>query len=424
MENDFIEPVEATDWGLDEIIAEEASKEADILAFATDKISEEALTKALMSSNDAQIWPGSLKEATNALRRGQNPKIIIVDTDTTLYPAGAVYELAQVCEQGTSVIAFGNDAGAMFSREMLKLGLSDYLVKPIRPKAIAESIARVRSGGTFQNKEGKLIAVTGSPGSGVSTIAAALTTCASEYGHYVSVLDLNRTFATLAFLLDVEPSQGLVEMLSTAARASLHPEAIKSIGAKRGDRINVYAYAWSASPIPLAPAWAICEMLVELQKRSHIVILDGMDDAATRQTLLAVADTRIVVFEPTRAGTVMAADLIRKLKPMRSEESPVIVVSNETRQTERHEKRRENGVPQPGEKPSVEVAYNAAIAQTANRGWNNEKVPKEIQSQMKQVLENVVGTETSNKSTAKETQSMLQIARKLLRPKNHTEKTQ
>ena len=72
-------------------------------------------------------------------------------------------------------------------------------------------------------------------------------------GRYVSVLDLNRTFSALSFLLDVEPGGGLVDLLSTVARASLHPEMVEGVRAQRSDRIAVYGYPWSLEPPPLAP---------------------------------------------------------------------------------------------------------------------------------------------------------------------------
>ena len=69
--------------------------------------------------------------------------------------------------------------------------------------------------------------------------------------------------------------------------------------AERSDRITVYGYPWNAVPPPCPPVWAICELLVELQRRSHLVIVDGLDDPATRISLLATVDARVVVVEPT-----------------------------------------------------------------------------------------------------------------------------
>ena len=171
----------------------------------------------------------------------------------------------------------------------------------------------------------------GPGGSGATTLAAATTLVAAERGRYVSVLDLNRTFSALSFALDVEPGGGLVELLSTVARASLHPEMVEGIRAQRSDRIAVYGYPWSVEPPPLAPVWAVCELLVELQRRSHLVIVDGMDDPATRQTLLAMVDARVLVVEPTPTGAAAATRMMARIRPMLDQEWPFLLVQNHTR---------------------------------------------------------------------------------------------
>ena len=417
MDKAYIEPIETGDWslgeGLGEGLEQEAAAEAEILAFASDEASRSALWEGLASEAEAQVWPGSLKEAANALRAGHTPKIIVVDTDTTLYPAGAVHELAQVCERGTAVVAFGSDASATFSREMLRLGLSDYLVKPLHAVGIARAVARARAGEGGGEAQGRLVTVSGTPGAGASTVAAGMAACAGANGQYVAVLDLDRTFASTAFLLDVEPTQGLTEVLSTAANAALHPEVIESLACAAGERTSVYGYAWSATPAPLAPAWAICEMLMELQRRAHLVIVDGMDDAATRQTLAAVADARVLVFEPTRASATDAQHRLEGLAPMRSEESPVIVVRNHTR-----EPGRDDGAQAVvSERPAVEIPYEGALAQSANRGLDPTKIPKRVREPLEMVLARASGAEPRMVAPSAGPRTLLDAARQLLRPR-------
>ena len=422
MDKAYIEPIEAEDWSLGEGLGleEDIAQEAEVLAFATDEASRSALWEGLAGEANAQVWPGSLKEAANALRGGHTPKIIVVDSDTTLYPAGAVHELAQVCERGTAVVAFGSDASATFSREMLRLGLTDYLVKPISAAGIAHAVERARAGEGAADAQGRLVTVSGAPGAGASTVAAAMAACAGANGQYVAVLDLDRTFASAAFLLDVEPTPGLTEVLSTAANAALHPEVIESLAGPAGERTTVYGYAWSAAPAPLAPAWAICEMLMELQRRAHLVIVDGMDDPATRQTLAAVADARVLVFEPTRASAAHAQRLLEGLAPMRSEDSPVVVVRNHTREKSGERDERGAGV---GERPAVEIPYENALAQSANRGLDPAKIPKRVREPLEAVLAHATAGEARTAGPSAVASPLLDAARQLLRPRARQEET-
>ena len=292
------------------------------------------------------------------------------------------------------VIAFGSDGTARFSREVLLAGVSDYLVKPIGAAAVREAAARAaaaaRAGAAEEPAGGWSVGFASTGGSGATTLAAATAMAAAERGRYVSVLDLDRTFPALSFLLDVEPAPGLVELLSTVARASLHPEMVDGMRAERSDRIAVYGYPWSAVPPPLPPVWAICEMLAELQRRSHLVIVDGLDDPATRISLLALVDTRVLVVEPTEAGATSAARLLDRLGPMVGPDWPFVLVQNHTRALRPKagaRALRDAGV---DAAPDVAVPFEPALPAHADRGWPEGRLPKSLRKPLAALADRIL----------------------------------
>ena len=371
-----------------------ALAEIDALAFATDPRSERALREGLSDFQDAHVWPGDLRAAAAALGQGHSPRLVFVDIDGIPYPAGAVYELSAVCEVGTVVIALGSDDTARFSREILLAGVSDYLVKPITAAAVRESAARVAGaaarGTTRGAAEGWLVGFAGTGGSGATTLAAATALLAAERGRYVSVLDLNRTFSTLSFLLDVEPAGGLVDLLSTVARASLHPEMVDGMRAERSARIAVYGYPWSAVPPPLAPVWAVCELLVELQRRSHLVIVDGMDDPAARQTLLAMVDARVLVVEPTATGTASAARMTARIAPMIDQDWPVVLVQNHTRAFEARAGAQALAGAGVTPAPDVVVPFEPTLPSITDRGWPQGRLPRTLREPLDRLADRLL----------------------------------
>ena len=274
------------------------------------------------------------------------------------------------------MVALGSAGTARFAREILLAGVSDYLVKPITAEAVAAAAARALGASEGEAPEGRLVAFAGTGGSGATTLAAATALAASMRGHYVSVLDLDRTVSAVSLMLDVEPATGLVELLSTVARASLNPEMVERMRAVRSERIGVYGYTWSGAAPPPAPAWAVCELLVELQRRSHLVIVDGMDDPATRQTLLALADVRVVVTEPTRSGAAAAARMTARLGPLLGAGYPSVLVQNHTRAfrdaATATQRLREAGV---ARAPGVVVPFEPALASLADRGFPRDRLP-------------------------------------------------
>ncbi len=347
-------------------------------AFATDPDTESALREGLSDHADPQVWPGDLRIAVAALAGGHSARILFLDLDETPYPAGAIHELAALCEVGTVVIALGSDGTARFSREILLAGVSDYLVKPVTAAAVREAAARAAgsaAGGGRDRGDGWSVGFAGTGGSGTTTIAAATALVAAERGRYVSVLDLNRTFPACSFLLDVEPAAGLVELLSTVARASLHPEMVDAMRAERSDRVAVYGYPWSAVPPPLPPVWAVCELLVELQRRSHLVIVDGLDDPATRLSLLAMVDARVLTFEPTVSGAARATRVLARLGLMFGEDWPSFLVRNHTRAFSRKAGAPAFGAEGAEAAPDVTVPFEPALPALADRGWPRDRLP-------------------------------------------------
>ena len=378
-------------------------------AFATDPESERALREGLSDHPLPQVWPGDLRTAVATLGAGHAPRLLFVDLDETAYPAGAIHELAGVCEVGTAVIAFGSNPTARFSREILLAGVSDYLVKPLTAEAVREAAGAAAgaspgsasaAGASGALPTGWSVGFTGTGGSGSTTLAAATALLAAERGRYVSVLDLDRTFPALAFLLDVEPASGLVELLSTAARASLHPEMVDAMRASRGDRIAVYGYPWSAVPPPPPPAWAVCELIEELQRRSHLVIVDGLDDPATRLSLLAVTDGRVLVVEPTGTGAPAAARLRDRLGPMAAPERAALVVQNHTRAFKAKAGAKallEAGVEA---EPDVVVPFEPTLPAVTDRGWPNDRLPKPIRKPLAALADRVLAGERATAASA------------------------
>ena len=364
----------------------------DALAFATDPESERALREGLSACQDAQVWPGDLRAAAAALEQGHSPRLVCVDTDGIPYPAGAIHELASVCDVGTIVIALGSDDTARFSREILLAGVSDYLIKPFTAATVREAAARAAGSAANGTGEGWLVGFAGTGGSGATTLAAATALVAAERGRYVSVLDLNRTFSALSFALDVEPAGGLVELLSTVARASLHPEMVDGMRALRSGRIAVYGYPWSLEPPPLAPVWAVCELLVELQRRSHLVIVDGMDDPAARQTLLAMVDERVLVVEPTATGTASVARTMARLGPMLDQDWPFVLVQNHTRALDAGAGAQALARTGAGAAPDVVVPFESTLPSLADRGWPKGRLPRTLRAPLDRLVDRILAS--------------------------------
>ena len=304
------------------------------LAFALDLDTEAALHEALSEfegsptdGGHAMVWRGSLQTAIATLAEGHSTPLLLVDVDETPYPAGALHKLATVCDVGTIVIAIGSNTTAQASREILLAGVSDYLPKPITPATVRESIAHALRAKTAESRSGRVAGFLGVGGSGATTIAAATALHASRRGHYVSILDLNRMVPSAALMLDVEPAPGLDHLLEAASHSPPDPEIIDALRTERSARLAVYAYRSSETLPRLAEKPALTWLVAELRRRSHLVLIDGVDDLDLHLALLDDVDTRVLVAEPTARDAGRATRLIEAL----GLEPPVVLVQNQTR---------------------------------------------------------------------------------------------
>lgn len=191
-------------------------QEHHLVAYVEDENSREAVSQALkeLLFTNFQVFSGSAAIATKNLIKMGNPKLLIVDVSSSKLPLSDINELAEVCEAGTKVIVIGVRNDVSLFRELMQMGICDYLVKPISLGLVKKSLLNV-----FENREipktttrlSKQVAVIGVKGGvGASTIASSL-------GHYLSdatkrkvlLLDLNTCMGDIAIYNDTVPSKEL-----------------------------------------------------------------------------------------------------------------------------------------------------------------------------------------------------------------------
>ena len=360
--------------------------EPSVLAFAADPESEHALREGLAGYPDAQVWPGGMRAAVAALSRGAGSRLLFVDLDEIAYPAGAIHELATVCEVGTEVVAFGSDGSARFSREVLLAGVSDYLVKPMSAGAVRDTARRAGLMEEETGAGGCVAAFTGGGGSGTTTLVAAVALVAAQRGRYVSVLDVSRPFSPLAFLLDVEPAAGLEQLFETASRTGLDPEVVDAVQARGSDRIAVFAYRFGPTPSPPPPAAALRSLLGELRRRSHLVLVDGFDDPGLCSALLSAVDWRVLVVEATPGGAARGTRLLEVL----GEGPPLLVVRNHTRVFDDGASVRALRRAGMRVRPRVSVPFEPTLPTLCDRGWPKGRIPRSLEKPLAAIADRLL----------------------------------
>lgn len=199
-----------------------------LFACVADKETEEVIAQISLKNYDLKYegMVGTIRDAVKYLKENRSPQVLIIDISHSDLPINDIAKVSEVCEPGVEVIVIGmrNDVGVF--RELVKLGIRDYLVKPLTNNHIVRSIENImlegqdRATSTAFSKFGKIVSFIGTRGGiGVTTLA---TNCgwlmAEKHSKRIGLLDPDLQLGTIAQFLDLEPSTVLQEILESPDR--------------------------------------------------------------------------------------------------------------------------------------------------------------------------------------------------------------
>jgi pilus assembly protein CpaE len=262
------------------------ARAADFVAFVADKDTEQALRNFIVEEAmpHAHIGVGSIDDAIAHLRKmDRSPLFLLVDLSGSAMPLSDLGRLSEVCEPSLQVIAIGerNDVGLF--RSLLKLGICDYLVKPLTVELLKRTInvaqGTVTEVGT--TRVGKPIAFVGTRGGvGVTSIATHLARYLTSNTHRrVAYVDLNLSGGASCTMLGVKCNDGLSEALANAHRLDM--QYLERTLVAKDSRLHLLAAEQSFGASSLAQQASLAPNLgrvLELLCNSfHYVFLDAGD---------------------------------------------------------------------------------------------------------------------------------------------------
>src|SRR6202795_4389379 len=110
-----------------------------------------------------KIQMAGMAAAIEAYPTAPTPNVIILETEGRTDILTGLDQLATVCDAGTRVIVIGRVNDVMLYRELVRRGVSDYVISPVSAIDVVRSIC-----GLFSSPEakavGRIIAVVGAKG--------------------------------------------------------------------------------------------------------------------------------------------------------------------------------------------------------------------------------------------------------------------
>lgn len=201
------------------------NKENDILVFAEDDATLGVFQALNWSSLDlkATLKKGTIKDAIDYISKNSAPQFLILDLSSSKLPISDMQKVANVCDPGVNVITIGmrNDVGLF--RDLMALGIRDYIAKPLNAPLLLRTLHRVVKGtdselGVNFLNPGQSIGLIGvCGGAGVSTIAANVAShITKDYKKSVALVDLDLRFSGSSKLYNDSVKAGFRELLESS----------------------------------------------------------------------------------------------------------------------------------------------------------------------------------------------------------------
>jgi pilus assembly protein CpaE len=282
-----------------------------LLAFVADENSRAALAQAVqdLQLNDAQVGIGTVADAVRVLTGMATPQRLVIDLSGSIEPLADIEALADVCDDGTQLIALGDVNDVNLYRDLMTCGASDYLIKPITVRTIAAALQRLdraaaRPAAAEKGRPpGRTVAVVGARGgAGATTVAVNVAwLMAHDLNRRTALVDLDLYFGTCALALDLEPGRGFREALE-------NPERIDGLFVERAmvrESEHLFVLAAEddiATPRTFDPA-ALALLINHLQRDFDYIVFDLPRFAARTQVALLPGPLSVVIVsDPTIAG--------------------------------------------------------------------------------------------------------------------------
>jgi pilus assembly protein CpaE len=271
-----------------------------------------------MGKAHLRIQMGGLIAAIEAYQSSPTPNVIILESENRSEDILAgLDQLAPVCDAATRVIVIGRMNDVALYRELVRRGISDYLIAPVGALQIVRAVCGLFSAPDAK-PVGRVIAVVGAKGGvGASTIAHNIAfSIARDLMLDSVVTDLDLAFGTAGLDFNQDPPQGIAEAVFSPDR--IDNAFVDRLLSKCTDHLSLLAAPATLDHVYDFGADAFEAIFDSLRATVPCVVLDVPHQWTgwTKQTLVG-ADDILIVAAPDLANLRNTKNLYDFLKAAR-----------------------------------------------------------------------------------------------------------
>jgi pilus assembly protein CpaE len=303
------------------------------VACVVDDVTREAVSRAVahLGWQNAKVRAGGIDAARRSIDITSPPRLVLVDLAEAADPIEGLTELTQLCGPSTRFLAIGAVNDVTLYRQLVGLGVADYLVKPVSSEVLCDALtaaARVDEAASSAQRSTRLFAFVGARG-GVGTTTMAIATAwllAHEFKLRTALIDLDLHFGNLALNLDLEPGRGLREALENPERTD--SLLLASAMVSEGDKLPILATEESLEEQLMFDGAAVAPLLSALSQDYDCLVVDlpRSLDSIARQ-VVALADATVVITDLSLSALRDSVRLVELSQKLEARTKPLVVAN-------------------------------------------------------------------------------------------------
>jgi len=343
-----------------------------VQAAGTDRRMAKAHIKAQM---------GGLAAAVEAYRGSATPNIILIEHNghgNELLEG--LDRLSEVCDAGSKVLVVGRLNDIILYRELVRRGISDYLISPLSPLDVVRAVSGVF---TAPDSEpvGRVIAVIGAKGGvGASTVAHNVAfSIARDLSLDTVIADLDLPFGTAGLDFNQDPPQGVADAVFSPDRVD--SAFVDRLLSKCSDHLSLLA-----APATLDREYDFSSdtfdpVLDSMRTSVPFIVLDipHLWTGWAKHALIA-ADEVLIVAAPDLANLRNAKNLFDFVRAARPNDRPPMYLLNQVGMAKRPEVRAADFAKALEAQPVATIGFDPQLFGTAA---NNGQMIAEISANHK-----------------------------------------
>jgi len=276
-----------------------------------------------------KIQMGGVGAAIEAYRTAPTPNVIVLETDGRSDVLAGLDQLATVCDPGTRVVVIGRINDVMLYRELVRRGVSDYVIAPVGAIDVVRSICNLFSAPEAKSV-GRIIAVVGAKGGvGASTVAHNVAfAIARDLAMDSVVADLDLAFGTAGLDYNQDPPQGIADAVFSPDRVDT--AFIDRLLSKCTDHLSLLAAPATLDKVYDFGADAFDSIFDTLRTTMPCIVLDIPHQWSgwTKRALIS-ADDILIVASPDLANLRNTKNIFDLLKASRPNDRPPLYCLNQ-----------------------------------------------------------------------------------------------